>query len=177
MKHLSQKRNGWKAVQHSWEVCRLAISISTSLHLCSFMKLYHFLLFQPARALALSTALQSFYSKLSLAHTPFLKLLNQVQPNPPIHQTWYWQSLTCLNLTQPPNRLQTWSVKRPKNTFLLWNHSVTSENIRSCFSFFILLRRDLHVKAAIFLHLAESSFTIIIEREIKNSPQYLWRRS
>lgn len=68
-------------------------------------------------------------------------------------------------------------MKRPKNTFLLWNHSVTSENIRSCFSLLILLRRDLHVKAAIFLHLAESSFIIIIQRERKNSPQYLCRRS
>lgn len=82
--------------------------------------------------MALCTALKSFYSKLSLAHTPFLELLHQAQLNPPIHLTWYEQSLTWINLSQSPNRVQTQRIPSCCET-TLWPEK-TSDLVFHCLS-------------------------------------------
>lgn len=59
-------------------------------------------------------------------------------------------------------------------TFFAPNQVVTISKSQSFFSRLILLSKDLIVIDAIFLHMAESSFTIIRQRGIKNIPQFSW---
>lgn len=59
-------------------------------------------------------------------------------------------------------------------TFFAPNQVVTISKRKSFFSRLILLSKDLIAMDAIFLHRAESSFTIIRQRGIKNIPQFSW---
>lgn len=59
-------------------------------------------------------------------------------------------------------------------TFFAPNQVVTMSKSQSFFSRLILLSKDLIAMDAIFLHMAESSFTIIRQRGIKNIPQFSW---
>lgn len=81
-----------------------------------------------------------------------------------------WHSLVFIHLakTSLQDSSQTTAVS---STLSLLNHEVSRENIRSRFPGLILLRRPLTARADIFLHFAESSFTIIIHSGTKKSPQ------
>lgn len=65
---------------------------------------------------------------------------------------------------------------RPKATltFFASNQEVTRPNSQSLFSRLTLLSKDLMAMDAIFLHMAESSLTIIRQRGMKNIPQVSW---
>jgi hypothetical protein len=59
-------------------------------------------------------------------------------------------------------------------TFFASNQEITISKSQSFFSRLILLSKDLIAMDAIFLHMAESSFTIIRQRGMKNIPQFSW---